>query len=190
MTSNTKSNLRQQAKEFRLGLNKEMVERSSTLACELIISTNEFMQAKTILIYYPIKNEISPLPLIAVAHKMGKSVAFPVCNNTNHSLIFKKANGVADLSKTSFGLYEPKEECQEIVEIDESTICIVPALAFSKGGHRLGYGKGYYDRFLKNFIGKTIGLSYSALLLENIPNEEHDIPLDIIITESEVLYIA
>ena len=189
MTSNTKSNLRQQAKEFRLALNNEFVEKASKHACELVISTNEFAQAKSVLIYYPIQNEISPLPLIEASQKAGKTIAFPVCDNSNHSLVFKKANEITDLSKTSFGLYEP-QECNETIEIDESTICIVPALVFSKDGHRLGYGKGYYDKFLNSFIGKTIGLSYSALLLENLPNEEHDIPLDIIITESEVLYIA
>ena len=75
MTSNTKSNLRQQAKEFRLALNNEFVEKASKHACELVISTNEFAQAKSVLIYYPIKNEISPLPLIEASQKAGKTIA-------------------------------------------------------------------------------------------------------------------
>lgn len=153
------------------------------------MATNEFANARSVLVYYPIKNEISPLPLVEAAQRMGKSVAFPVCDTKNHTLSFKKVNSIYELSRTSSGLFEPKADLYD-VEIDETTVCVVPALAFSREGHRVGYGMGYYDRFLEAFVGKSIGLSYSALLCDTLPHEEHDAPLDMIITESEVLYIA
>ena len=186
---NTKEQLRKSYRALRNDFSEEYIKSSSNYACELLVQTDEFKLAKTILLYYPIKNEISPLSIIEIAKSQGKSIAFPVCNNDSFTLTFKKVNDMLDLQKSTFGILEPKEHC-EIVNIDEHTLCIVPAIAFSKDGHRLGYGKGYYDRFLENFPGKSIGFSYSKLLFDNLPKNQHDIPLDMIITESEVLYIA
>ena len=76
------------------------------------------------------------------------------------------------------------------IVITENTLCVVPALLFSRDGYRLGYGKGYYDRFLRSFNGTSVGLSYDELLCEYLPIDSHDISLNIIITESEVHYIA
>ena len=186
---NSKNHLRQSSRVKRDRFGDEYILHASEIVCELIAQTNEFLFADTVLIYFPINNEISPLPLMKAAIKMGKSVAFPVCQRADKTLLFRIVDGLDDLKQADFGLFEPNAALK-IATPTEKTLCIVPAILFSKEGYRIGYGGGYYDRFLNSFIGKTIGLSYSALLLENLPNEEHDIPLDIIITESEVLYIA
>ena len=186
---NTKEQLRKSYLALRNDFDEEYIKSASLGLCELLASTDEFNIAKTILLYYPIKNEISPLSIFEIAKKEGKSVAFPVCNKDSTTLTFKKVDDMSQLKKSTFGICEPKESCHNIC-LDKHTLCVVPALAFSKEGHRLGYGMGYYDRFLENFEGKSIGLSYSKLLCDTLPQDEHDIPLDIIITESEVLYIA
>ena len=187
--SKKKDQLRQSARNKRHSFSEKYIEESSKLACERLISSEEYISAKTILIYYPIKNEISPLPIIHLAIRDGKQIALPVCNKENRTLTFKKVTSISDLKSASFGIPEPKDYCENI-ELNEHALCLVPALLFSRDGHRLGYGMGYYDGFLKNFAGKSIGFSYSALLCDSLPHEEHDIPLDMIITESEVLYIA
>ena len=186
---NTKEQLRKSYRALRNDFSEEYIKNASAIACELLASTNEFKHAKTILLYYPIKNEISPLSILEIALRQGKSIAFPVCNKNDLNLIFKKVDSIADLRESTFGILEPKEGCEKIFP-DKNTFCIVPAIAFSKDGHRLGYGMGYYDQFLENFEGKTAGLSYSKLLFDALPQDPHDIPLNMIITESEVLYIA
>jgi 5-formyltetrahydrofolate cyclo-ligase len=89
----------------------------------------------------------------------------------------------------NFGIFEPNENC-ELAFPNQNTLCIVPAVAFSRDGHRIGYGRGFYDRFLADFKGVSAGFSYSSLVCDGILHEDHDVPLDMIITESEVHYIV
>jgi 5-formyltetrahydrofolate cyclo-ligase len=187
--SQIKKSLRQSSRAIRDGFGEEFIKGASQRACELLLSIDEFKEADTLLLYYPIKNEISPLSLIGFAQKCGKQIAFPVCNADNDTLDFYTVNSIDELSPSSFGISEPIAS-ENAAILTDKTLCLVPGLLFSKGGHRLGYGKGFYDKFLKNFKGLSVGFSYSELLVDNIPTESSDIPLNIIITEKEVLRFA
>ena len=180
-----KNELRQKYRALRDSFGEEFITNASISACKNLASTQEFINADTVLLYYPTKNEISPLPIFEICLKLGKTVAFPVCNKENSTLVFKEIFSLNDLSRSTFGIFEPGESCKEI-EFSHNTICLVPALLFSSDGHRLGYGKGFYDRFLDNFKGISVGFSYSALVCDKLPKESHDISLNMIITESEV----
>ena len=92
------------------------------------------------------------------------------------------------LSPAKFGLFEPNNTCPILIP-DEKTLCIVPAIAFDENGNRLGYGKGFYDRFLSNFKGTSVGLTCSDLLVKQLPTDPHDTPVKIVITESEIIKI-
>ena len=92
------------------------------------------------------------------------------------------------LIPAKFGLFEPNNTCPILIP-DEKTLCIVPAIAFDENGNRLGYGKGFYDRFLSNFNGASIGLTCSDLLVKQLPTDPHDTPVKIVITESEIIKI-
>lgn len=189
MNRPNKNELRQKYRALRDSFGEKFIDRASKLACENLVNCKEFISADMILLYYPIKNEISTKPIFELCLKMGKTVAFPVCQKNTSALLFKKISSLDSLTQSCFGLFEPNESCKT-VSPTEKTFCIVPALAFSRDGHRLGYGKGFYDRFLADFKGKSAGFSYSALLCDTLPQDEHDIPLNIIVTESEVLYIV
>lgn len=189
MNKITKNELRQKYRPIRDSFGEEFINVTSKLVCDRLASTQEFINADTILLYYPIKNEISPLPLFEICLKMKKTLAFPVCQKQTSTLIFKEVSSLNDLCQSTWGILEPNHNCKEIIP-NKNTLCIVPALAFSRDGHRLGYGKGYYDRFLEKFNGKSMGISYSLLLLNELPHDKHDISVDIIVTESEVLKIA
>ena len=185
----SKKELRKEARALRESFSQEQIEDMSTRACDILSSVMEFAKADTILIYYPIKNEISPLPIINIARERGKRIAFPLCDKESRTLAFKEIDNVSLLAPSDFGLYEPSPDSSDAI-ITQNTLCVVPAILFSKEGHRLGYGMGYYDRFLESFIGKGVGLTCSYLLCDAIPHNAHDVPLDMIITESEVLYFA
>ena len=189
MNKMTKNELRQKYRALRDSFGEEFINDASNLASSNLQKIEEFKNADIVLLYYPTKNEISPLPLFEICLKMGKTVAFPVCQKESTTLIFKKVTSLDMLSPSNFGIFEPNEDC-EIIIPTENTICITPALLLSKDGYRLGYGKGYYDRFLKDFNGINMGFSYSACVLDCIPHDAHDIPSNVIITEREVLYIA
>lgn len=189
MNDLNKNELRQKYRAIRDSFGEEFIEKTSKSACENLAKCEDFIHADTILLYYPIQNEISPLPIFELCLKNGKSIAFPVCQEKSATLIFKKITTLNDLSPSTFGLFEPNENCETIIP-NKNSLCVVPAIVFSRDGHRLGYGKGYYDRFLENFEGKSTGFSYSMLLIDSIPHCKHDIPLNMIITESEVLYFA
>ena len=189
MNQMTKNELRQKYRALRDSFGEEFINKASNSTSNNLQKIEEFVKADIVLLYYPTKNEISPLPIFEICLKMGKTVAFPVCQKESTTLMFKKVTSLDMFSPSSFGIFEPNEEC-EIIIPTEKTICITPALLFSKKGHRLGYGKGYYDRFLKDFNGISIGFSYSDCVLDFIPHDTYDIPLDMIITESEVLKIA
>lgn len=189
MNKMTKNELRQKYRALRDSFGEEFISKASNSTSNNLQKTEEFKNADIVLLYYPTKNEISPLPLFEICLKMGKTVAFPVCQKESSTLVFKKVTSLDMLLPSSFGILEPNENCKAIT-LNENTICITPALLFSKKGHRLGYGKGYYDRFLKDFSGISVGYSYSACVLDSFPHDAHDIPLDMIITESEVLKIA
>ena len=189
MNTTNKNELRQKYRALRDSFGEDFIEKASALACQNLINSREFLTADTILLYYPTKNEISPLPIFEICLKMGKTVAFPICQKESTTLLFRKTSALNELFLSSFGIFEPTSDSEQITP-NEKTLCVVPALLFSQNGHRLGYGKGYYDRFLKNFNGTSAGLSYSSLVLDSIPHDEHDVPLDMIVTEREVLKIA
>lgn len=181
-----KNSLRQSSRAIRDGFGEEFIERASASACNMLVSLDEFKKADTLLFYYPIKKEISPLALIDIAQKCGKQIAFPVCNTKSGTLTFYTVNGTDELFPSSFGILEPIASENKAI-ITGNTLCIVPGILFSREGHRLGYGKGFYDKFLQDFEGISVGFSYSKLLCDKIPTESSDIPLNIIITEGEVL---
>lgn len=181
--------LRDKYRRLRDGFDLQTVEDKSKTACGLLLESREFAFSDTVLLYYPIKNEISPLPILKIAQDSGKTVAFPVCDKEHGRLLFRKVSDINDLSPSSFGLFEPDGRFEEVIP-NERTLCVVPALLFSRNGHRLGYGAGYYDRFLLDFRGISAGLSYSELVVDELPSEAHDVPLKMLVTESEVLYFA
>ncbi|MBR2381277.1 MAG: 5-formyltetrahydrofolate cyclo-ligase [Clostridia bacterium] len=188
-TINNKQLLRQKCRYIRDSFGEMHINKASERACKILTQTPEFLSADTILIYYPTKNEISPLPILEVAQKSGKRIALPVCNMENNSLSFHIITSIDEVNPSHFGICEPPKINEEPI-VTERTLALIPALAFSKKGHRLGYGRGFYDRFLADFKGISAGLSYSELVFDKIPHEDHDIPLKMLITESEVLYFV
>ncbi|MBR3845645.1 MAG: 5-formyltetrahydrofolate cyclo-ligase [Clostridia bacterium] len=185
---NEKTTLRAHLRALRDSLDGEYIAAASRSACERIAQLDEFGSATAILLYFPINNEISPLFLLDVAQKWGKKIAFPVCDHESGKLIFREISNLNELKKAKFGLFEPNNTCPILIP-DEKTLCIVPAIAFDENGDRLGYGKGFYDRFLRDFKGTSVGLVHSELLVPYLPRDEHDTLLCTIATEKGIFKI-
>ncbi len=148
-----------------------------------LLAFSEFLSADTVFCYFSVRNEIPTDKIIEKALKMGKKVALPVTND-DYSLDFYFISSVSELIKGKFNIPEPKR-IEKAVSTEKS-ICIVPALAVNERGHRVGYGKGCYDRFLKDFKGKAVSLVYERGLTD-FPEDKTDIPLYAAITENKAI---
>lgn len=143
-----------------------------------------YRHSTDILLYASIRNEVDTWKIMERALADGKRVAFPCCNDDN-TMTYRYVKDRSELSERTFGILEPDPECEECVASNFSLL-IVPALVFDKNGYRIGYGKGFYDRYLSGFEGVSIGLTYQRLLLPEVPKGRFDRHVDIIITEKGV----
>ena len=146
----------------------------------------EYRNATLLLCYYPVRGEPNILHLARHALKEGKELAFPVSDPDSCTLTFRKVTSMQQLIPGAYDIPEPDETCPAVTDFS-GALCIVPALSFDRSGYRLGYGKGYYDRFLCDFPGVSLGLAYSYCLTDRLPTDSHDQPVDRIITEKGVL---
>jgi len=138
--------------------------------------------ARTLLLYYPLPDEVDTRALISQLAAAGKQVLLPKVTDGYH-MEMRRYTGPGDLHTGAFGIMEPTgEPFTHYTQID---VAIVPGMAFDKAGHRLGRGKGYYDRFL-NLLPHTykIGICFPYRLLDNIPADRHDIAMDEIISRT------
>ena len=158
---------------------------------ELLLKTvllDAYKKADILLAYYPVKNEPNILPIVLRALEDGKRVAFPISKPDGFKLDFRFIRGLDDLIEGRYSIPEPAVDFEKYVN-NEKTLCIVPGLAFDRKGKRIGYGKGYYDRFLSDFSGVSLGLCYAGFLVDTLVVEETDVSLDIIITDEEEIFI-
>ncbi len=178
-----KKELRRKVKERRDSLPDEGKQMADAAIVGRIAASDAFQAAGAILLYAPHGSEINLLPLVRTARREGKLVAFPRCNIETHTMQFLVLTPEARLMPGAYGIPEPPADAP-ICPMDEKTLCILPGLTFDPTGGRLGYGAGYYDRFLSDFPGVRMGAVYESLVVREVPTEAHDIPVEWLITEN------
>ena len=162
----------------------EIKDRSAAL-CTHILALDEFGEADTVLLFAPTRNEPDLTGVALAAWQKGKNVAFPISRTSDCTLDFRKVNAMAELEVGAYSILEPSESAQTPT-ITDKTLCVVPALALDENGFRLGYGKGYYDRFLRDFAGTSVCALLNGFSCKALPHGENDIPVDITIFETGV----
>lgn len=180
--------IRKDCSDIRNAMTPEERKIKDEKICQTIASLISFRHAEIILLYAPIKSEIDILPIFHLAKEKGKRVAFPKCNVEERTMKFHFVDSLDELEPCAYGIREPKEDAP--VYDPETTpgvaVCYLPGLAFDVYGYRLGYGKGYYDKFTNSFLGSTIGVVYSNLILPTLPRGKYDKHCDIMITENGI----
>ena len=152
-----------------------------------IVSLKQYVLADTILTYVSNDLEVDTLILIKHALANKKRVAVPRCIPGTHEMEFYKINSLDDLEIGSYNLLEPNiNKCERIVDYYNNTMCIVPGFSFDMRGYRLGYGMGFYDRFLKDFDGISVGLCYYDFMKMVLPCGKRDINVKMLVTEKFV----
>lgn len=183
---------KQRLREERLAAREALSEQERSVLDDRItqklLVTSEYAEATTVLTYVSVSSEVSTRMFIECALRDGKTVAVPRCL-PGHCLEFVAIASVEQLVSAPFNLLEPSKDLSALTENHmNNSICIVPALLVDTKGYRLGYGAGFYDRFLSTYSGKKICLAYQQNLSKAmLPHTEFDVPVDMVITESGVL---
>ncbi len=162
-------------------MTQEEVISKSKIVTEKLLNSEWFKNSNTIMSYISIKNEIDLQEINETIIKLGKTLVLPVIDNNGENMKSVKVDTLENLKEKKFGVMEP--DFGEEIKYNEIDLVIVPGVAFDINGNRIGFGKGYYDRFLRGYNGKTIVLAYDFQVLENIETEEHDEKVEEIITE-------
>lgn len=183
----TKKELRKKVLNIRNQMSEEDVKNNSQEIMNKIINLSIYKQSKAVFIYMSFKNEVITSELIKKMFKDKKKVVIPYTDMVNTLLIPSEIKDENDLVLNPFGYYEPREIIKFPVE--KIDLVIVPGVVFDNNLNRIGYGKGYYDRILSSVRPdvKKVAIAHDFQVLDSIPKEEHDIKMDMIITEKRVI---
>lgn len=184
-----KKELRKEIFKKRAELPESYTEDANKKTINKVLNHPYYKESQNIFIFYSVEDEFNTHPLIEQALADGKNVSIPRVADGKKGLM--KAHEYEegdDLFESSFGIPEPDPE-QPTMEPSEIDLIIMPCVTCNNKGERLGYGGGFYDRFLSKFTGKTLLPFYSKLQTDDIPTEAHDKKPNIIMTEKTTTYI-
>lgn len=183
-----KKALRKHFKEIRLGMSASDRKQADVAVQQAFLDSEEYKNCTTVLTYVSSDIEVSTVEIVKKALK-SKIVLCPRCEKSGNVMYFYRINSTDDLKEGRFGIYEPDESCEKYCDFDNA-VCIVPALSYDKDGYRLGFGMGFYDRFLADFNGKKLGLCYDNCMSERIWHDSYDISVDKIFTDKKIYKIT
>lgn len=175
---------RDEIKAWRRSLGSEKKSRLDTTIAERFFNSYVYKKTRQVFIYVSTAIEVDTLAIIERAAAEGRKIACPRCVDGTREMEFYYIKSVDDLEPGTFGVLEPRAEKENLVTDFSNGVCVVPGLAFDYGGYRLGYGKGYYDRFLSGYKGFTCGLCYSENVVKHLPHGRFDRHVGLLITDS------
>ncbi len=178
-----KNALRKQYAALRNEIPQDVRKKTDMKICQALISSASFRYADCILAYAPKGPEVDILPAVYEALAQGKRVAFPLCCEGN-TIRFFYAHP-QELVPGAFGILEPAQGASPCTDF-QGAICLVPGLLFDTAGYRIGYGKGYYDRFLSGFSGATLGIVRREFILKQLPQGRYDRTVSALVSEKGV----
>lgn len=186
----TKAEIRKRILEVRKGLTDDEVMSKSEAIVQKVIKTPEYEEADNILLYADYCREVMTRGIFDDAILRKKRVYFPRADKLTNTMEFYQIVSVRQLERGYMDILEPKEDIRFCYKFrpKEDTLAILPGVAFDIAGYRIGYGKGFYDRYLVNKRQlSTMALAYACQIVDEIPRDEHDIRMDKIVTE-EIIY--
>ena len=185
---NYKREIRKLNKQKRAEMSRDIKSGLESKICDNILNSMSFKYADVVLMFCPTDEEINIFPVFEVAKRLGKRVAFPKCFSKGMMKFFY-VDDLSELKEGKYGIKAPEEG--EEFESSIHPLCIVPSLAATKIGTRLGYGGGFYDRFLHKFDGISLCVQYDEFVAESLPQEKrYDKRFDVLVTESGVYVIG
>ncbi|HET7658702.1 MAG TPA: 5-formyltetrahydrofolate cyclo-ligase [Bacillales bacterium] len=182
-----KKKMRQQMINQIRKLNPEERLHKSHVAFEKLTALPEWQEAKTIGLTMSTLVEIDTEPLIRIAWEEGKRVAVPKADPKAKTMDFREIRSLGEVEEAFAGIREPILDLTTPVRPSEIDLLVVPGLVFNEKGYRIGFGGGFYDRFLVNFHGKTVSLAFDFQVTYEIPTESFDRTVEMIVTNERVI---
>ena len=184
----TKSDLKRSLRAERTQMSERVVREKSLCIYRQLIDMPAYQLARRIACYVSIENEVDTRTVIQKAIGSSKQVGVPVTRE-DRRMDFQAISELNDLRPVHYGLREPVPDPKMVLLPHTIDLILIPGIAFDRHGHRIGSGGGYYDRFLVQTEAVRIGLSYDFQIIDRVPAEAHDVKMDWIITENEVIRI-
>jgi 5-formyltetrahydrofolate cyclo-ligase len=184
-----KKRIREQAHENRR--NQENKDELSRAICEKFVSLPDYARAKTVMFYVDVRTEVRTRDYLATALTHGKTIVVPWCNDAGELELFRLET-FDDLAIGMYKILEPKPELRLLperrIEVEQLDIVMVPGVAFTREGARMGHGKGYYDKLLEHARpdAPLVALAFECQFFPEIPTQAHDVFMDKIITEKAI----
>lgn len=190
MEDNLKDSLRKNMLHQRRTMKIQDVNTFSHRIITTIMELPQFMNFKNIMLYISFNNEVDTHSLATWCLDNGKTVIAPYCIQKQRKIVPFEINNLSnDLTKSTFGVMEPKHNILKEATLHNIDLIIVPGVIFDINCNRIGFGAGYYDRFLckksKNTV--TIGIAYDYQIIDSVPTDKYDVPLDFVITEKRII---
>lgn len=180
-----KGELRAKARKYRSSLSDREKGRLDTAIYRRLIATYQYRACKVLLIYSSTAIEVDTTRIIGHALRNGRRVALPRCIKGTRDMVFHYITDMSQLERGTFGVMEPNEDLP-LWQPSDGGLAVVPALTLDSFGFRLGYGGGYYDRFLSGFEGDTVGITYSENYCYRLNHGRYDVPLEAVLTDKFV----
>lgn len=171
-------------KQMRADMPSEEKVKRDRLIAQSFLALDCYTSCKTLLIYYSTEIEVDTHAIINRAFTDGKRVAFPVCRE-NGEMDFYVAESIDELFPDAYGIPAPQAQPSRLVDSFKDTICVVPALAYDLRGFRLGFGKGFYDRYISRTGVKTVGLCYESFVVDALAVDKFDCSVDALLTDEK-----
>lgn len=186
---NEKNRIRREMKAKRKELTTEQREKAGQACLEQLLSMPEVQRAKYVLLYLSYREELTTLAWIERLVKAGKTVGAPK-SKENGEMAFYEICSENECESGMYGIPEPSDQKPlEEKLFEKDTVIVLPGLAFTARGERIGYGGGYYDRFLERNSNVTkIAVGYDFSVLETLPVEAHDMRVDYVITPKKMYH--
>lgn len=179
-----KDNLRQEILKQRLSLSKSDLKSRSENIEKRLLQSAIWPRVGSVGLYASVKNEVLTYDLFQKALEQGLHVYFP---RVEKGIKFYEVNGPEDLHKGSWGIPEPNRGCLELnLEERHLDLLLVPGIAFSKQGYRIGYGKGFYDQAIKGLQTITVGLAFDFQIQNDLPSDPWDEQLNFVFSERHI----
>ena len=189
MLEHEKITLRKALRQQRAQLTREQVAAASAAVARQILACDAFCKAKSVMGFLAFGKELGVDAVLAAALAMGKTVAVPhIVSDT--SFVAVRLKNLQDFDLDRYGIRTVKPPL-ELIEPEELDLVLVPGVAFGRDGSRMGMGAGYYDRFLpKAKKALTMGVAYDCLLQESLPSDEHDVKMQLLVSESGIITLS
>lgn len=182
-----KQTIREQILKQRRQFPRQEREKASCSVQEHLLAWPTFQKAQTVHLFLNQPHEVETFGIVRSCWEMGKTVAIPYIVPQSPQLGHSLLTHWNQLTQTKFDLQEPLPEARQSFDLNSIDLVLVPGVAFDQSGGRLGYGKGYYDRFLSEIEGFFLGLAFSFQIVPKVPQADLDVAMDGILTEEGFL---